>query len=194
MIETTIFSTGDIAEVKAWLDDNAEDIFDSITLTDAKTITCTIGGVNSLVLDHNNRYMSFTITLNNGTSFHRTSSYVETYTKAYKTDNGIFLCGHTGRIFNICATKFGEIYGGDGNGEVHKVGQIESPTFTDLTAPTLFNVTTLCPAPYNNVTVSQDILIPIWSQIVNVDDTSAPQIVQINDTNYVFDGYICLKE
>ena len=71
---------------------------------------------------------------------------------------------------------------------------VDAPNFTTLSKPIDFEVTTLCPAPYTNVTVSEDILIPIWSQLGVPGDDYGIQIVQINDVNYVYNGIIALKE
>lgn len=192
MIDTTIFTTGDITEVKNWLDDNASDIFDNIAIDDID-INCYIGDVLALIISFSSKVYA-KITLANNV-FKDASSYSETtFQKAYKTDNGILLHLAGNFHMDICITKAGELALFNNNGSNFDIAVINAPRFTTLVKPQAFEVTALCPVPYTNLAVSEDILTPIWSQLGVPGYQNGIQIVQINDVNYVYNGLIALKE
>lgn len=192
MIDTTIFSTGDITEVKNWLDDNASDIFDNIEV-DNTDINCYIGEVLALIIRFGSKIYT-KVTLANGTYKECTSYSQSTIQKAYKTDNGILLHLSGNFHIDIVATKAGEIGLFDSNNTIFAAAVVDAPNFTMLSKPKEFEVTALCPIPYSNVTVSEDILITIWSQLGVPGYDFGVQIVQINNVNYVFNGTVALKE
>lgn len=192
MINTTVFLSGDITEIKEWLDTNASEIFDSITI-DGTDIVCEREEVECLTLSFTDP-IAFTIKLKNGTTYSQTAYNISKWKMGFVTDNGILLYGVSGFIFTVCATKSGELYGANGNGDVHKIGTVNVPTLTQLTRPTKFIVSSLYPVPYTNLTVSEAILAPARSQLGEPQSGTEPVIVSINNVNYVYDGWICLKE
>lgn len=192
MIDTTIFSTGDITEVKTWLDNNTYDIFDTIEV-EGTTINCSIGGVLALIITFGSKVYT-KITLANGQYKEATSYSQAVFQKAYKTDNGILLHLSGNFHMDIVVTKAREVASFNNNGSYFFIANLDAPTFTTLAKPQAFEVTVLCPVPYSNVAVSEDILTPVWSQLGVPGYTPGIQIVQINDVNYVFNGIIALKE
>lgn len=192
MIDTTIFSTGDITEVKTWLDNNASDIFDTINV-ESTSINCYIGDVLALIITFGAKVYT-KITLANGQYKESTSYSQAVFQKAYKTDNGILLHLSGNFHMDIVATKSGELATFNNNGSYFFIATLDAPTFTTLVKPQAFEVTALCPVPYSNVAVSEDILTAIWSQLGVPSGTFGIQIVQINDVNYVTNGIIALKE
>ena len=192
MIDTTIFSTGDITEVKTWLDNNASDIFDTIDV-ESTSINCYIGDVLALIITFGSKVYT-KISLANGTYKECTSYSQSTFQKAYKTDNGILLHLSGNFHIDIVVTRAAELALFDNNGSNFFIANVDSPTFTTLAKPQAFEVTALCPVPYSNVAVSEDIYTTIWSQLGVPGYTFGIQIVQINDVNYVFNGIIALKE
>lgn len=192
MINTTVFLSGDITEIKDWLDTNASDIFDSITI-DGTDIVCEREDVECLTLSFTNP-IAFTIKLKNGTTYSQTAYNISKYKMGFVTDNGILLYGVSGFIFTVAVTKAGELYGANSNGEHHKIGTVNVPSLTELTIPTAFVVSTLYPVPYTNLTVSESVLAPARTQLGQPQYDTEPIIVSINDVNYVYDGWICLKE
>lgn len=192
MIDTTIFSTGDITEVKNWLDDNATDIFDTIEV-ESTSINCSIGEVLALTITFGSKVYA-KISLGNGVYKEATSYTQSVFQKAYKTDNGILLHLSGNFHMDIVATKTAELALFNHNGNYFNIGVINAPTFTTLVKPQAFEVTALCPIPYSNVAVSEDILTPIWSQLGVPGAQNGIQLVQVNDVNYVYNGLIALKE
>ena len=192
MIDTTIFSTGDITEVKTWLDNNASDIFDTIE-TEGTTINCSIAGVLALIITFDTKVYT-KITLANGVYKEATSHSELTFQKGYKTDNGILLHLAGNFHIDIVVTKARELALFDYRGSYFFIANLDAPKFTALVKPQAFEVTTLCPVPYSNIAVSEDILTPIWSQLGVPGSQPGVQIVQINDVNYLYNGLIALKE
>ena len=77
------------SEMLSWLQANATDFFDSISM-DSNVITCSKGGVNALVLSFNGTEKDITMTLANGVSISPDSIGV-LYNNAVKTSTGILL-------------------------------------------------------------------------------------------------------
>ena len=192
MIDTTIFSTGDITELKTWLDNNASDIFDTIE-TEGTTINCSIGGVLALIITFGSKVYT-KITLANGEYKESTSYSQSTFQKGYKTDNGILLHLAGNFHMDIVVTKGRELASFNNNGSYFFIANLDAPTFTTLVKPQAFEVTALCPVPYSNIAVSEDILTPIWSQLGVPGNQPGVQTVQINNVNYLYNGLIALKE
>jgi hypothetical protein len=195
MIETYVFTTGDITEVGEWLEENAANIFDNINVT-GTTLTCKMGETDSIKI-YFDAHSSIDLTLDNGTSKTISSYGATAFQFAFKTDCGIWLVNTNGLGISVLATKNKEIYGFGGNtgsGGTRWVAIMDAPTFTSVPDPKEFNVTSLCPAPYSNMKVSENLLIPIWTQILRSSTKPQPIIVDINGVNYVYDGFMCLKE
>ena len=197
MIETTIFTTGDLTEVKTWLDENAADIFDDITINGTE-LDCYIGETKALNIGFAFQYL-FTLTADNGVYKTFSAGTGQTkLTKAYKTDNAIALFAvgsqYTAAVY---ITNNGEMYGYDGytgSTGVRWAVRLDAPTFTEIKTPTEFAVTSLSPVPFTNAKVSEYMLNAIWTQIPMSGGNAKPQIVAINGINYVYDGFCCLRE
>lgn len=196
MIETTIFNTGDITEVKTWLEENAADIFTSIVVN-GTNLECYIEEVKSVVLGFTADKIC-TLTLDNGTYKTIRGASQSNFTTAYKTSVGIWLFSlGSSYTVDVCVTKDGEIYGNsgyEGSTGARWVGIKDASSFTTMKMPTEFNVTSLSPVPYTNTKVSENLLNAIWSQLIISGRNGKPQIVSINNVNYVYDGFLCLRE
>lgn len=196
MIETTIFTTGDLTEVKTWLEENAADIFDNISVN-GKELDCYIGETKAVNIGFAFQYL-FTLTIDNGVYKTFSAGTQTTLTKAYKTDNGIALFGigsqYTAAIY---ITNNGEMYGNDGftgTTGIRWAACLDAPEFTEIKTPTQFAVTSLSPIPFTNTKVSEYMLNAIWTQLPMPGGHVNPQIVAINGVNYVYDGFACLRE
>lgn len=196
MIETHIFTTGDINEVKAWLDENANDIFDSIEIS-STVINCTIGLTTAVTIGFDSK-QTCVLRLDNNVNKTLEGYSQSHFNKAYKTDVGIWLfsIGNSYTV-SVCVTKNGELYGCSGytgGAGTRYVGIMDAPSFTDVPTPTEFAITSLSPAPYTSAAVSENMFLAIWTQLPQPGRLPKPQIVEINDANYVYDGFMCLKE
>ena len=193
MINTKIFSVGDITEVKSWLDENATNIFDEIT-TSGTNINCTIGNVTALTIGFDSN-QTCVARLSSNVTFTARGYNQTKFTKAYKTDNGIYLFSRGGSYnVGVAATTGRDVYANNGFDSVRSVGKIGAPSFTSISAPTSFNVTSLSPAPYSSAEVSEYMFVPIWTEIVEAARTYEMHIVDINGVNYVYDGFIAVRE
>ena len=193
MIDTYIFSSGEQTEVKEWLDANASDIFDEIT-NSSSTILCKKNNLAVLTIGFDSN-QTCVAKLSSSVSFTARGYNQTHFTKAYRTTNGIYLFSK-GNSYNVgvAATKNDDVYANNGYDSVRSVGKIGAPSFTSISAPTSFAITSLSPAPYSSAAVSEDMLIPIWTQLVQAARTYEPLIVDVNGVNYVYDGFIAVRE
>ncbi|MBO7695105.1 MAG: hypothetical protein J6T10_20995 [Methanobrevibacter sp.] len=193
MIDTYIFSVGDQTEVKEWLDTNATDIFDEI-VNSGTSILCKKDNLTVLSIGFDSN-QTCVAKLSSSVSFTARGYNQNHFTKAYRTTNGIYLFAK-GSSYNVAvsATKNGDVYANNGFDSIRSVGKIGAPSFTSISAPTSFVITALSPAPYSSASVSEDMLIPIWTQLTQQARTYETYIVQINNINYVYDGFIALRE
>jgi len=192
-IETHIFNTGDITEVKAWLDENATDIFDTIEIS-GTNIVCTKDGTELVTFGFTSDAVC-TIKLASGQSFSARGYEQSHYTKAYRTTTGIWIFNiGVSYTVSVMVTQTGEVYASNGYNNTRRVGKIDAPNFTGVPTPNNFAITTLCPTPFTSAEVSEDTLLTIWTQLVIAGAKANAQIIEVNGVNYVYDGFLCLRE
>lgn len=192
-IETHIFNTGDITEVKAWLDENATDIFDTIEISDTD-IVCTKDSTELATFGFNSNG-ACVIKLASGQSFSARGYQQSHFTMAYRTTTGIWLFNiGSSYTVSVMVTQTGEVYASNGYANTRQTGKINSPNFTEVPTPNSFAITTLCPTPFTSAEVSEDTLLTMWTQLVIPGAKANAQIIEVNGVNYVYDGFFCLRE
>lgn len=192
-----------ISTLFSWLQANATDYFDSITLN-SDVITCKTGNAS---LTTNAAGDGTFVTLNNGVSQKGGSMFSSSgvFKEAVKTDNGIRI------VSKGTDSYFGDIYivkSDLGNTSILMHQLYDSGTkdiwyFADLIANSTFwsisslsshalsaHLTSLAPVPLGNSgAYAVGMFFTTFTQYKNVSG-----IMELDDTKYAYDGYLALKE
>lgn len=199
------------AEMLTWLQTNASDYFTDIISGDNNAVICKIGDLEALTLYPSNNSKT-TVKLAVGTTY---SCGVQTFLRAYKTDNGIAIFDSaykpifvtkdaaTNNTLIFAAVVYGTYvyqlayYCFDiANGSsVYTLAQVSSSDSTFATlravASRTAGTTALCPIIFGDTgAYSEGLFLAVFNQNVNATET----IIKIGDKQYVFDGAIALEE
>jgi hypothetical protein len=196
-ITKTVFSgttaATNAAEVTAWLQANATDLFESVT-NEANIITCTVSGGGQLIIKPNVR--EWTAVLSNGTSntidHYNNSNKV---TEAYATSKGIALYSESNMwIFVVKSNNnsIGIVFTENANKNYYFADFANSVSFKsdpNNIKHTQMGMTSLCACPLGNGGTYGDGLyfVPFY-------EYSNQAILSVQGTSYVYDGWFALEE
>ena len=204
IVKTTITGTSwatQFADVLEWLQTNATDYFDEIT-GDSSTNTITMTYENASVVIASN---SITVTLDNGTSDNKTIRLP--ITTMYKTDSGVYICNAQTpdslqlwitktNAGNTCVLYFWKSSSSSqgyqwadlkASASLSSFGNSQSQVLSSQTHSA--SLTALTPFVFTGGVYSDNLFLQTFNEYYGISG-----IFSINNTQYVSNGYIALKD